>query len=208
MRPQRLCSPPCCQWSSRRGMLSLLPTGRSGVFFRRRSSRLHMCCRGGAVSVTTLVAVTLRHGRVTRLGGGAFPLRNMLLAPRLETMRGPTRSLLALVPWTRANSQVQVPNDLLQRRDASEYRSLPSPAEAVASCEVSGRHLTFASSARVAGAGREFCPHLLLLRSVGSGTSQSVTCTTQRVACTHMYIREDGLARAPIGGAPFEKVTL
>ena len=115
---------------------------------------------GGTVSVTTLVAVTFRHGRVTRLGGGAFPLRNMLLAPRLETMRGPTRSLLALVSWTRANSQVQVPNDLLQRRDASEYRSLPSPPEAVASCEVSGRRLTFASSARVVEAGRKFYPRL------------------------------------------------
>ena len=184
------------------------PMGHSVVFFRRRSFRLHMCFRGGTVSVTTLVAVTFRHGRVTRLGGGAFPLRNKLLAPRLETMRGPTRSLLALVSWTRVNSQVQVPNDLLQRRDASEYRSLPSPAEAVASCEVSGHRPTFASSARVAEAGRKFCPHLLLLRSVGSGTSQSVTCTTQRAACTNMYINEDGLAMALIGGAPEEKVLL
>ena len=184
------------------------PMARNGVFFRRRSSRQPMCYRRGTVSVTTLVAVTFCHGRVTRFGGGAFPLRNMLLAPRLETMRGPTRSLLALVSWTRANSQVQVPSDLLQRRDASEYRSLPSPAEAVASCEVSGHRPTFASSARVAEAGREFCPHQLLLRSVGLGTSQSVTCTTQRAACTNMYINDDGLARAPIGGAPEEKALL
>ena len=184
------------------------PMARSGVFSRRRSSRQPMCCRGGTVSVTTLVAVTFRHGRVTRLGGGACPLRNMLLAPRLETMRGPTRSLLALVSWTRADFQVQVPNDLLQRRGASEYRSLPSPTEAVESCEVSGRHLMFASSARAAEAGRKFSPHLRLLRSVGSGLSQSVTYTTQRVACTNMYIKEDGLARALIGGAPEEKALL
>ena len=90
--------------------------------------------------------------------------------------------------WIRVNSQVRVQDDLLQQRGACEDRRRPKLTVANGSCGASVTHRKYASSARVAEAGRKSYPRQLCRRAAGLVKSQSVTYTTQIVACTNIHI--------------------
>ena len=110
--------------------------------------------------------------------------------------------------WTRLKRQVRVQNDLPQRGDASEDRSRPLPKVAVGRCKVSGIRRApttddwrCTSSTRAVDAGRKFYPRPVCRGAAGSGTSQSVTSRTQRVACENTWI-ENGLEKGSTNGVP------